>query len=104
MSCDELDRLVTLALEGKEGVYGSRMTGGGFGGCTVTLLHRTAVELTIHRIKVCLYTYLWDRVSPGHPVEPLPLIHSCTILCSQKKLVAFVFLLLFVSTHVCMIY
>jgi galactokinase len=39
VSCRELDLLVDLAdrvgLSG--GVYGSRMTGGGFGGCTVTL-------------------------------------------------------------------
>lgn len=35
-----------------EGVYGSRMTGGGFGGCTVTLLEATAVEKTMQRIKV----------------------------------------------------
>ncbi|MEM0913449.1 MAG: galactokinase [Planctomycetota bacterium] len=32
-----LDRLVELAM-GHEGVWGSRMTGGGFGGCTVTLV------------------------------------------------------------------
>ena len=37
VSCAELDFLVDTALE-IEGVYGSRMTGGGFGGCTVTLL------------------------------------------------------------------
>lgn len=36
MSCHELDVLVELAMEVK-GVYGSRLTGGGFGGCTVTL-------------------------------------------------------------------
>ncbi len=40
VSCKELDVLVTIATECK-GVYGSRMTGGGFGGCTVTLV-RTA--------------------------------------------------------------
>ncbi|MEM1210278.1 MAG: galactokinase [Planctomycetota bacterium] len=33
----ELDRLVELAT-GQAGVWGSRMTGGGFGGCTVTLV------------------------------------------------------------------
>ena len=26
-----------------EGVFGARMTGGGFGGCTVTMLRRAAV-------------------------------------------------------------
>lgn len=35
-----------------EGVFGSRMTGGGFGGCTVTLLHATAVDKTILHIQV----------------------------------------------------
>jgi galactokinase len=37
VSCVELDSLVDAALV-IDGVYGSRMTGGGFGGCTVTLL------------------------------------------------------------------
>ena len=32
VSCDELDQLVSLALQEKDGVFGSRMTGGGFGG------------------------------------------------------------------------
>jgi galactokinase len=37
VSCKELDTMTELARE-CEGVYGSRMTGGGFGGCTVTLV------------------------------------------------------------------
>jgi galactokinase len=37
VSCEELDFLVESAMR-LDGVYGSRMTGGGFGGCTVTLL------------------------------------------------------------------
>jgi len=37
MSCQELDLLVDLA-SSSAGVYGSRMTGGGFGGCTVNLV------------------------------------------------------------------
>jgi galactokinase len=39
----ELDIMVELA-EKAEGVYGSRMTGGGFGGCTVTLIKTESVE------------------------------------------------------------
>jgi len=40
VSCDELDTMAHLAWElGLEsGVFGSRMTGGGFGGCTVSLI------------------------------------------------------------------
>ena len=37
VSCEEVDILVELAQK-HEGVYGSRLTGGGFGGCTVTLV------------------------------------------------------------------
>uniref|UniRef100_UPI00398E5B1A galactokinase n=1 Tax=Pristiophorus japonicus TaxID=55135 RepID=UPI00398E5B1A len=50
VSCRELDELVAAAM-GVEGVYGSRMTGGGFGGCTVTLVDAAAVEKTIEQIK-----------------------------------------------------
>lgn len=37
VSCEEIDILVDLA-RNFDGVYGSRLTGGGFGGCTVTLV------------------------------------------------------------------
>ena len=52
VSCDELNFLVDRALE-IDGVYGSRMTGGGFGGCTVTMLSSDALPLfhqTIERV------------------------------------------------------
>lgn len=39
VSCEEIDILVDLA-QPFEGVYGSRLTGGGFGGCTVTLVEK----------------------------------------------------------------
>jgi galactokinase len=46
VSCRELDILVELAMDiGTDGgVFGSRMTGGGFGGCTVTLARRDDVH------------------------------------------------------------
>jgi galactokinase len=42
VSCEELDFLVDTAL-GVPGVFGARMTGGGFGGCTVNLVAPEAV-------------------------------------------------------------
>jgi galactokinase len=46
VSCRELDLLVDLArnVGSKGGVIGSRMTGGGFGGCTVSLVETANVE------------------------------------------------------------
>lgn len=43
VSCPELDLLVATAAA-CGGVFGSRMTGGGFGGCTITLLETRSVE------------------------------------------------------------
>jgi galactokinase len=43
VSCAELDVAVEAATA-EPGVYGSRMTGGGFGGCTVTLLENDAID------------------------------------------------------------
>jgi galactokinase len=42
-SCRECDLLVEMALE-LEGCLGSRLTGGGFGGCTVSLVRAEAAE------------------------------------------------------------
>ncbi|KAM4715977.1 galactokinase [Anableps anableps] len=50
VSCKELDELVSAAME-VEGVFGSRMTGGGFGGCTVTLLQAHAIDKAILHIQ-----------------------------------------------------
>jgi galactokinase len=43
ITCREIDFLAGLA-QAIPGVYGSRMTGGGFGGCTVSLVEADAVE------------------------------------------------------------
>lgn len=43
VSCPELDLLVELASQ-CDGVFGARMTGGGFGGCTVNLVRADAAD------------------------------------------------------------
>ncbi|EGI66554.1 PREDICTED: galactokinase-like isoform X1 [Acromyrmex echinatior] len=50
VSSKELDSLVSAARE-VDGVLGSRLTGAGFGGCTVTLLRKDAVDKTIQHMK-----------------------------------------------------
>src|SRR5579859_1515950 len=46
VSCKELDAIVEIAekIGIKGGVFGCRMTGGGFGGCTVALVQTELVE------------------------------------------------------------
>jgi galactokinase len=43
VSCRELDILVELANQ-QTGIYGARMTGGGFGGCTINLVETARAE------------------------------------------------------------
>lgn len=62
VSCKEIDILVELAWK-TEGVIGSRITGGGFGGCTVSIVKNDAVDTFIQEIGKA---YL-DKV--GHEAE-----------------------------------
>ncbi|MEO6950407.1 MAG: galactokinase [Polyangia bacterium] len=45
VSCEELDVLCDIA-QRQDGVFGARMTGGGFGGCTVNIVAERALEHT----------------------------------------------------------
>lgn len=50
VSCKELDLLTDIA-RSITGVIGSRMTGAGFGGCTVSIVHKDALETFETRVK-----------------------------------------------------
>jgi galactokinase len=52
-SCPELDELVTTCLQA--GARGSRMTGAGFGGCTVSLCHESEVSSLIEFLETNHY-------------------------------------------------
>jgi galactokinase len=64
VSCSELDLLVVLAKElGQDGgVIGSRMTGGGFGGCTVSLVRAESAANIAQTIR--------DRYQKETGIEP----------------------------------
>jgi len=52
VSCKELDAIVEISesIGNKGGIYGCRMTGGGFGGCTVALVKTENVEAIMKQI------------------------------------------------------
>ena len=56
VSCVELDAAVEAALNDPS-VYGARMTGGGFGGCTITLLERSALD----RVRELILARFWRQ-------------------------------------------
>lgn len=51
VSCTEVDILVEAAMKCSTSVYGSRMTGGGFGGCTITLVKKSDINDVIKHMK-----------------------------------------------------
>lgn len=63
VSCKELDQLVELARQAN-GVYGSRMTGGGFGGCTVTLVKEDSCEEAIRIMNVSEHVFTYCFIAP----------------------------------------
>jgi galactokinase len=67
VSCPELDWLVKRAIE-IDGVFGSRMTGAGFGGCTVTLLRRSAADE--YRKKLDEYERIFGFKAEAFLTEP----------------------------------
>jgi galactokinase len=67
ISCEEIDFLVDTAIE-LPGVYGARMTGGGFGGCTVNLVEPEALETFQERLAAA-YQERWAKT---------PVFYNCT--------------------------
>ncbi len=56
VSCEELDFLVMLAEENKEFVVGSRMMGGGFGGCTINIVSNGQQEAFKEKVRLKYFT------------------------------------------------
>lgn len=60
VSCEELDVAVDIA-QAQSGVYGSRMTGGGFGGCTVSLVDNAAIGRVSAAVKEAFAARNWKE-------------------------------------------
>ncbi|MCB0493104.1 MAG: galactokinase [Cyclobacteriaceae bacterium] len=66
VSCSELDFLVSIASD--VGVIGSRMMGGGFGGCTLNLIEESKVENFMEIVKK-RYPTQFDRIPAVYVVD-----------------------------------
>ncbi len=74
VSCEELDYLVETALNAP-GVYGARMTGGGFGGCIVALTQPRSVET--------LRELVTQRYAEKYKVEPAVIVTTATAAAGE---------------------
>ncbi|MCL6267094.1 galactokinase [Flagellimonas myxillae] len=63
VSCKELDFLVEVAKE-FDGVIGARMMGGGFGGCTINLVHKDSEEAFIAACSEAYFKEFNIQLSP----------------------------------------
>lgn len=70
ISCEEIDFLVDTAIKIK-GVHGARMTGGGFGGCTVNLVEPFAV-MEFERRLTAAYSSRFRKTPLFYDCEPGP--------------------------------
>jgi len=81
VSCTELDLLVEIAesLGERAGVIGSRMTGGGFGGCTVSLVRADAVKSVADAIRAAYQkeTGIEPTVFASRPAQGAQIVRGC---------------------------
>ena len=68
VSSDPLNSLVDIASE-VEGVLGARLTGAGFGGCTVNLVHKDQVQELAGRVEV-VYPQSTGLTAEFHQITP----------------------------------
>jgi galactokinase len=75
VSCEELDFLVSLAEELRSAVIGSRMMGGGFGGCTINLVKKDQIDFVkgyVHE----KYFATFGKEPEFYCLEPSQGVHS----------------------------
>jgi galactokinase len=78
VSCEELDMLVTLAEEERNDVIGSRMMGGGFGGCTINLVRRGQEEIFKEKVRQKYFT-TFKKEPDFYPVKLSKGVHAISL-------------------------
>ncbi len=75
VSCEELDVLVALAEEERNDVLGSRMMGGGFGGCTINLVRKGQEEMFKEKVRQ-KYFATFKKEPDFYPVKLSEGVHT----------------------------
>lgn len=83
ISCTDIDMLVDVAQQ-HPGVFGSRLTGGGFGGCTITLVVKEQLQPLIEKLKAEYKSQL-DKECDCFVVVPSAGAHVLAIDMDFKK-------------------
>ncbi|KAK9378111.1 ribosomal protein S5 domain 2-type protein [Kockiozyma suomiensis] len=68
-SCDELNQITSLAI--KSGAYGSRLTGAGWGGSTISLVSKDRVSSLVQTLKDEYYCKRWPKLSEAELKEAI---------------------------------
>lgn len=76
VSSDPLNELVRIASE-VEGVLGARLTGAGFGGCTVNLVHKDKIQLLTESVE-SVYTRSTGLTAEFHEISPAQGVREVT--------------------------
>lgn len=77
VSCEEIDLLVEIAKK-HPGVFGSRLTGGGFGGCTVTLVSKDQSKNLITTLRK-VYKEKTGKECPCFETQPAQGAHILSV-------------------------
>ena len=75
VSCEELDILVSIAEENPNEVIGSRMMGGGFGGCTINLVKKGQRQIFEEKVRQKYFT-TFKREPEFHAVKLSDGVHT----------------------------